>query len=159
LTILPHKGGGGRALTSASPASRSLGLQHVLQDDRVVVGGVLGGVEQRELLVRFRELAKAGDSSLVLAQLVAVAALEFRPAVGIVVEPAPELRARSGVLEPQIDAGRGLVEAARPEAVDQDAKAVAGGFVVVDALQGDGHGVEISTSSPLVGDGSTRRAP
>src|SRR5690348_16026263 len=68
-----------------------------------------------------------------------VALLELLPALRGVVEPVTQLGRRRDVADPVVEGGGLLRQTARPEPVDQHAKAVVRGGVVVDPFDPDLH--------------------
>jgi len=75
----------------------------------------------------------------VVFQFCFVARLEFGPLCGIVREPFAELVAGGDFLEPQVDMGLFFGETARPEAVDENARAVGLGRSFVDTFELKSH--------------------
>ena len=68
-----------------------------------------------------------------------VAGFELGPLLGIVGEPLSQVVAGSDLFEPEIDVSFFFGEAARPEAIDEDAGAVGFFWFFVDALELWGH--------------------
>src|SRR3954463_14968827 len=64
-----------------------------------------------------------------------VALAKLLPARRVVAEPLSQLRARREILGPVIDRGRLLLDAAWPQPIDQDARAVLPCGRIVSALQ------------------------
>ena len=81
-----------------------------------------------------RPLAQLVQPGFVLRQLALVAEAELLEALGVVPEPAAELRARREVARPFVDSSLPAADAAGPDTVDQDAVAVIGLGRVVDPL-------------------------
>lgn len=86
--------------------------------------GVVRGIKQGNAAF-FYAVAKMPHRDPVGFQFAAIAALKFEPARGIVAEPFSQARARRDVLEPLVQCRLFLADAARPNAVDQNARAVA----------------------------------
>ena len=72
-----------------------------------------------------------------LVQLSGIAPAEFGPPRRVVAEPAAQLWTRRHVLEPEINGSSGLLDAPRPDPIDQHAKAVVRCRGLVDALDAD----------------------
>src|SRR5690242_13116218 len=72
-----------------------------------------------------------------LTQLLPISTPEFRPARRVMAEPFPQGCAWGDLLNPLIDRSVRLLDATRPKAVDQDARAVAGLGRVIGTLQLD----------------------
>src|SRR6516164_2296758 len=91
---------------------------------------VARGIDQRDwpTASRFADL---------LDQFREVAPTKLRPALGPVSEPTPQLGARRDVPEPAVNRRVGLLDAARPQPIDQDASAVAEIGPLVSPLQFD----------------------
>src|SRR6516164_7976768 len=91
---------------------------------------VARGIDQRDwpTASRFADL---------LDQFREVAPTKLRPALGPVSEPTPQLGARRNVPEPAVNRRVGLLDAARPQPIDQDARAVAEIGPLVSRLQFD----------------------
>src|SRR5919202_4381392 len=100
-------------------------FEHVPDHDRLVVVLVTGAVDKRDVaLARRREQGRQHVAAGV--ELAAVATLELSPALGIMPEPGAQLVARPDLLEPGLDVRRVLADAARPDAIDQEAAAIFG---------------------------------
>jgi hypothetical protein len=108
-------------------------LQVFFEDDGIVVEGVAGREEESH--GTFRPLAiKQRDGFSLMFQFIVVALPELGPLGGIVGEPRPKPGARRDVLEPQVDGGGGLLQAARPQTIDQHAKSILGARRFVDSF-------------------------
>src|SRR5215831_9241099 len=70
-----------------------------------------------------------------LPKFLRVAATELGPAVGVMTEPLAQLSTRRDLLQPAIDRRIGFAQAPRPQAIDQDARAIIRGRWLIDALQ------------------------
>ena len=81
---------------------------------------------------RFDEYRRPGIR--IRQQLRAIAALEFRPSPGVVIEPTPQLGAWRSVLQPRIQFEGRFRHPARPQPLDQKAGAVGSGLRLVNAL-------------------------
>src|SRR5581483_7297133 len=71
-----------------------------------------------------RRADQRGDRRRISVELFAVAADELAPPLGLMFEPAAQGHAGGDVLQPQVDGGVRLVQATRPEAIDEDAHAI-----------------------------------
>src|SRR5882672_7890828 len=103
-------------------------LGKVAAESRGVVVLLIAGAEEE----RDAAAADGGDERgdrgrfrLQRVELLGVAADEFRPERRIVGEPTPQADARREVLQPEVDGRGGLRQPARPEAIDENAYAVA----------------------------------
>ena len=96
----------------------------VPQHDGIVVNLVPGRIDEGD-----RTLAGAAAEILQYLRMPgefrAVAAAELVPAVRVMAEPGAELGARRDLLDPFVEPGFGLADAAWPQAVDEDSRAVA----------------------------------
>lgn len=109
------------------------GLQAFFEGDGVVVEGIAGGEEKSHGALRPLAIKQCDRLGLLL-QLLAVASAELGPLGRVMGEPRPERGARRNVLEPQVDGGGRLRDAARPQAIDQHAKSILGARRFVDAF-------------------------
>jgi len=97
--------------------------QHLMQHHRVVVGLVMGAIDQgddapggqRPDAIQIRRL---------LRQFSAVAALEFRPFRRVMAEPLPQLGGGRDLLHPVAQVRAILADAAGPQAIDQNPRSV-----------------------------------
>src|SRR4030095_11540001 len=111
-------------------------LQVFSEGGGVVVEGVAGGKEQGHGAFSLPTVEQRDGVALML-QFRPVAPAEPPPLRRIVREPLPQLGARRDVLEPQVDGGGRLLDAARPHAIDQHAKSVLCCCRFVDAFDAD----------------------
>ena len=98
---------------------------------------VARAVEQRDGAAS-GHLAQGLDLGIA-AQFVAISFLEFRPAFRLVIEPFAQVARWCGVLHPGFEGGLLLGNAARPETIDEDARAVVRCRLVIDTLDPNGH--------------------
>ena len=102
--------------------------------DGVVVFGVMGAVEQRHRPAR-QQVRELPDRVRIFAQFLDVAFAKIIPAFRVVAEPLAQRRARRDFLEPQIDGGALLGKPARPDAIDENPRAVVPRRRLVDAFR------------------------
>src|SRR5690606_9913141 len=111
-------------------------LQHLLEDDCLVVIDVLCRKDERKWLVP-PDCEQLMELVLSLVEFGAVALLELGPTRRVMAEPFAQLGGRSDVLCPMVDRRLFLRYAARPDAVDQNTKSVLARRRLVDTLDGD----------------------
>src|SRR5262249_4425245 len=123
--------------TSSPGRSRLPALhQHIAQHNGIIVRFVTRGEDERDRPLprkRPQPLERVG----MLAQLFEITAPEFLPALRIVAEPFSQYAARRDILHPLVDRGVRLLDAPRPQPVDQYALAVARRRHLIGALQLD----------------------
>src|SRR5262252_1238710 len=105
----------------------------ISQHDGIIVGLVAGREYQRD-----RSLPRKGSEPIdllrLLLQLLQIAAAELVPACRVVSEPFPKRCTRGKLFHPFIDCRVRLLDAARPQPVDQHALAVAGRGPIIGAF-------------------------
>src|SRR5574340_6998 len=100
-----------------------LGIQIITQNDGVVMLGIVSAVEQCDAPVpRLGQNRFPGIGASI--KLRTVAALEFRPSGGIVIEPAAQFGTGGGVLEPCVHLKGCFLDSAGPEPLDQEPRSV-----------------------------------
>src|SRR4051794_12859889 len=124
----------------APSSSRQPQLQLLLERDRVVVLGVLGAEDQGDV-ASFGPPDQLLERARTLLEFPGVTLPELVPFLRVVPEPFPEAGARRQILEPYVDPEVVLGDAPRPDAVDQNATAVALRGRFVGAFQTDRHGI------------------
>jgi hypothetical protein len=79
---------------------------------------------------------QGGDRSRLAIELLKVPLSEFRPSRrrGIVVEPPPQRHTGRDIFEPEIDRGRGLRQAPRPQTINQHPDSIVIRWRIVDAF-------------------------
>jgi len=112
--------------------------QHVRENDRVVVFGVVGGVHERERALP-RPASKLGDPRTLVAELLRVASTELLEAARLVSEPLPQLGARRQLARSLVELSPVARDPSRPEPIDLHAIAVGGCGRVIHALQANVH--------------------
>src|SRR5689334_5018116 len=120
------------ALADVASAAEKL----VTQDDGVVMRLVANRIDQCDRALA-GERAQLGDEIRMLAQLLGVAVAKFIPALWVVMEPLAELGRWRDLLHPLVERGFLSRDSARPQAVDEDARAVLTRGRVVGPLQLD----------------------
>src|SRR5206468_746117 len=115
------------------PASRVF-VEPRFQRDRVVVRLVARGIKQRDSSLVPQQIARGGGGGLAR-QLLAVGPNKPLPVVRISMELASQCVAWRKLLRPEIDLCRLALDAARPEPVDEDAKAVLARRLRINALE------------------------
>src|SRR5579885_282549 len=129
-------------LSGQSMAARLLApkllFQKLLQRNRLVVRSVLSAKDQRDPAPS-RSLSEGPPRLLVAAQLLKVALAKLIPFRRIVAEPLAQRVARRDVFHPSLDFESLFLNAARPQAIDQVTRAVAGRRWIVRSLDLDAH--------------------
>ena len=115
-------------------ASSSFRLQIFLQGDGVVVRFVMRAVDERDRAPS--RCRYDGSPGLGLGvEFPEVPAAKFRPFLRVVAEPLSKLGARADVLAPLVEVQRRFRNAARPQPLDEEARAIGGRDGIVGAFQ------------------------
>lgn len=121
-----------------TPGGESV-TQDLLQNHSIIVLLVFRPVDKRGRA--FGDgLFQEGKLGGVVFELGLIAGLELAPLGWVVGKPLAQLAAGSDFLEPEVDASLLFGKAARPEPVDEDARAIGLGGLFVDALEFYLHG-------------------
>lgn len=107
--------------------------QIVCEHDRMVVGLIVGGIQQRHhaLLGKVAQL----ERRRIARQLGQISAAKFVPAISPMIEPLAQGGAGGAIFHPAIQSSSSLAEATRPQAVDEDARTILRRRPLIDALQ------------------------
>jgi hypothetical protein len=100
---------------------------------------VFGGIEERHR-ADLCLLLDRGEEALLRFQFGVVAAKEFCPPKGIVIEPFPQGRRWADITKPEIDASIFLREPSGPEPVDQHTEPIGLASRLIDTFDQDAHG-------------------
>ena len=109
-------------------------LDELAERDGLIVPLIAGGIEQRNGAVLRFEFFDLPHEFLLVAQFLAISRRKSCPALRVMREPFAQRVLRSDLFHPKIQARSLLGDAARPQTVNQYAKAVALYRQIIDAF-------------------------
>ncbi len=123
-------------------------LKIVRKSHGVVVFLILGRIEQRHTRRLPKEFEERLEDLGSVIEFRRVATAELFPPIGVMPEPAAELRARSELPKPVVDGSRFLAKPPGPEPIDEDAHAVSRLGLVINPSNVDLHLTRLRMPQP-----------